>query len=164
VRNRIEYIVGDAIEGFNPVHDVCRLVINAAVKKVCQMGYCIDNFDLALAYKRDEAREAIADIVSIAAGEQMLAEKLQVARDYSELEVDVTRLIAQEGITSLGTEYLRPVHENSYHEVLQERPYYEVYGAEQVAAGRYRQVIRYRDHVFPIGEALKEFSRGLAVR
>jgi len=65
---------------------------------------------------------------------------------------------------SLATEYLRPVHENSYHQLLQERPYYEVYGTKQVAAGRYQQVIGYRDHVFPIGEALEEFSRGLAVR
>src|SRR5258708_7753143 len=60
VRNRIEYIAGDAIEGFNPVHDVCRLVINAAVKKVCRMGYCVANFDVALASKRHDAQEAMA--------------------------------------------------------------------------------------------------------
>jgi len=163
VHNRIEYIVGDAIEGYNPVHDICRLIINAAVKKVCQMGYCIANFDVSLAYQHDHAQKATADIVSIAASEQMLAEKLQVARDYSELAVDVNRIIAQEGVTSLGIEYLRPVNENSYQE-FQERPYYEVYGERQVAAGHYQQVIRYRDHVLPIGEALKDFSRGLAVR
>ena len=28
-----EYVVGDAIEGYNPAHDVCRLMINAAVEK-----------------------------------------------------------------------------------------------------------------------------------
>ncbi len=164
VLNRIEYIVGDAIEGFNPVHDVCRLIINAAVTKVCRMGYCVDNFDVVPAYKPDDAPKAMTDIVWIAAGERMLAEKLQVARDYAELAVEVNRIIAQEGIMSLATEYLRPVHENSYDQVLQERPYYELYGMKQVAAGRYQQVIGYRDHVFPIGEALKEFSRGLAVR
>src|SRR5258708_27379659 len=60
VHNRIEYIVGDAIEGFNPVHDVCRLVINAAVKKVGRMGYCVANFDVALASKRHDAQEAMA--------------------------------------------------------------------------------------------------------
>jgi len=163
VHNRIEYIVGDAIEGYNPVHDICRLIINAAVKKVCQMGYCVANFDVSLAYQLYHAQKSTADIVSIAASEQMLAEKLQVARDYSELAVDVNRIIAQEGVTSLGIEYLRPVNENSY-QVFQERPYYEVYGERQVAAGHYQQVIRYRDHVLPIGEALKDLSRGLAVR
>ena len=163
VHHRIEYIVGDAIEGYNPVHDICRLIINAAVKKVCHMGYGLANFDVSLAYQHDHAQKSTADIVSIAASEQMLAEKLQVARDYSELAVDVNRIIAQEGVTSLGIEYLRPVNENSY-QVSQERPYYEVYGERQVAAGHYRQVIRYRDHVLPIGEALKDLSRGLAVR
>ncbi|HXM51349.1 MAG TPA: hypothetical protein VN956_26130 [Pyrinomonadaceae bacterium] len=163
VHHRIEYIVGDAIEGYNPVHDICRLIINAAVKKVCQMGHCLANFDVSLAYQHDLAQKSTADIVSIAASEQMLAEKLQVARDYSELAVDVNRIIAQEGVTSLGIEYLRPVNENSYQR-FQEQPYYEVYGERQVAAGRYQQVIRYRDHVLPIGEALKDLSRGLAVR
>jgi hypothetical protein len=165
VRDRIEYIVGDAIEGYNPAHDVCRLVINAAVKKACQMGNCVENFDVLLAYKlADDALAAMTDIISIDADEQMLEGKLQAARDYSELAVDVNRVLAQEGIASLGTEYLRPVNEDLYNQVLQEPPYYEVYGEEQVAAGRYQQVIRYRDHVLPIGEALQEFSRGLAAR
>ena len=165
VRERIEYIVGDALEGYNPVHDVCRLIINAAVKKACEMGSCIENFDVLLADKlADPTQAAMTDIISIGADEQMLAEKLRVARDYSELAADVNRVLAQEGIASLGTEYLRPVNENSYNELLQEPPYYEVYGEKQVAAGRYQQVIRYHDHVFPIGEALQGFSRGLSVR
>src|SRR6185503_10487530 len=31
VSERIDYVAGDAFEGYNPMHDVCRLVINAAV-------------------------------------------------------------------------------------------------------------------------------------
>ena len=31
VAERIDYVAGDAFEGYNPMHDVCRLVINAAV-------------------------------------------------------------------------------------------------------------------------------------
>ncbi len=65
VLNRIEYIVGDAIEGFNPVHDICRLIINAAVTKVCRMGYCVDNFDVVPAYKPDDAPKAMTDIVCV---------------------------------------------------------------------------------------------------
>ncbi len=165
VHDRIEYIVGDAIEGYNPVHDVCRMIINAAVKKACEMGNCIENFDVLLADKlTDKTPAAMMDIISIAADEQMLAEKLRVARDYAELEVDVNRVLAHEGIASLGTEYLRPVNEVSYNELLQEPPYYEVYGEQQVAAGRYQRVIRYHDHVLPIGVALQGFSRGLTVR
>ncbi len=165
VRDRIEYVVGDAIEGYNPVHDICRLIINAAVKKACEMGNCVENFDVLLADKlAEETPLAATGIISIVVDERMVAEKLRVARDYSELAVDVKRVLAQEGIAALGTEYLRPVNENSYNLLSQEPPYYEVYGEKQVAAGRYQQVIRFHDHVLPIGEALHGFSRGLSVR
>lgn len=165
VRDQIEYIVGDAIEGYNPAHDICRMVINAAVKQACQMGHCIENFDVLLANRPvDDVPEAMADMISIVADEQMMAKKSLVAREYSELAVDVNRILSQEGITSLSTEYLRRVKESSYHEQWQEPPYYEVYGEKQVAEGRYQEVIRYRDHVLPIGEALQQFSRGLAYR
>src|ERR1700720_5053233 len=30
----IDYVVGDAVEGFNPGHDICRLIINAAVMRL----------------------------------------------------------------------------------------------------------------------------------
>lgn len=32
VQERIDYVVGDAIEGYNPSHDLCRAIINAAVE------------------------------------------------------------------------------------------------------------------------------------
>lgn len=163
-RDRIEYVVGDALEGYNPVHDVCRLIINAAVKQACQMGNCIENFDVLLAYKLDESPTAMAGYISIPVDARTAAEKLKVAGDYSELALDVQQVLAQEGIDSLGTEYLRPVNDNSYHQLLQEPPYYEVYGEKQVTAGRYQQVIRYRDHVLPIGDALQEFGRGITAR
>ena len=34
VRERVECVVGDAEEGYNPSHDICRLVVNAAVRLV----------------------------------------------------------------------------------------------------------------------------------
>ena len=35
-----------------------------------------------------------------------------------------------------------------------ERPYYEIHGERQVAAGYYRDVIRYREHLLPLADAL----------
>src|SRR5215510_7026920 len=32
LRERIEYVVGDATEGYNPAHDICRFVINASIE------------------------------------------------------------------------------------------------------------------------------------
>lgn len=166
VDHQIQYVVGDAIEGYNPAHDVCRLLINAAVERVRQIGNSIDNFDVLLAYKLgDYPLSTMSEAISIDANEQMQSRKLQAARDYSELEVDVNRILDQEGIDALITEYLRPVNEGSYQFPSREPPYYEIYGEKQVAAGRYQQVIRYRDHVLPIAKGLRRFaeSKGLAL-
>lgn len=53
----------------------------------------------------------------IDADDQMLSQKLQAARDYSELSVDVNRIVEREGIDELRTEYLRPVSEDSHNGV-----------------------------------------------
>ena len=45
----IRYIVGDAIEGYNPTHDVCRLMINRAVREATkQSGITIENYAFPL--------------------------------------------------------------------------------------------------------------------
>lgn len=156
--DRIAYVVGDAIEGYNPAHDVCRLVTNAAVKRSCQMGHCIENFDVLLAYKPEDcSAEGVTDVMSIEMDEQMLSQKLRAAREYSELEVDVNRILEQEGVGSLRTECLRRVNEDSDNGVAGP-PYYEVHGEAQVAAGHYEQVIRYREHVLPLAYALREYA------
>ncbi len=87
----------------------------------------------------------------------MLSQKLQAARDYSELAVDVHRILDEEGIDSLRTECLRRVTEDSGDGHFKEPPYYEIYGEQQVAAGYYQEVIRYREHVLPIARALRQY-------
>ena len=161
VRNRIEYVVGDAIEGYNPAHDVCRLIIDAAVKKAFQMGHRVENFDVLLAGKSaDRAAETLTDAISIEVDGETLSRKLQAVHDYSELAVDVRRILDEEGTDSLRTECLRRVTEGCGDGKLKEPPYYETYGEKQVAAGYYQQVIRYRDHVLPIAQALRQFVAG----
>jgi hypothetical protein len=160
VRNNVEYVVGDAFEGYNPAHDVCRLVINAAIKKACLAGHCIDNFDMLLVNKAsDHCRPNPTDMIWIEVNEHVLVEKLQAARDYSELNVDINRILEKEGVDSLRTECLRRVFDESSNELFKEPPYYEVYGETRVAAGYYQEVIRYRDHVLPIAEALGNLSK-----
>lgn len=158
VRDQIEYVVGDAIEGYNPAHDLCRLIINAAVNKASQMGHCVESFDVALAGKSaDMSAEELADSISIEVDDEMLSRKLQAARDYSEMAADLHRILDEQGIDSLQTERLRRVKEDSGDAQSNELPYYEVYGEKQVAAGYYQQVIRYREHVLPIAHALRRF-------
>jgi hypothetical protein len=161
VSDQIDYVVGDAMEGYNPAHDVCRLIINAAVDKACQMGHCVENFDVRLAGKSaDLSAEELADEISIEVDDGTLSRKLQAARDYSEMAVDLHRILDEQGIDSLHTERLRRVKGDSGDVQINEPPYYEVYGENQVAAGHYQQVIRYREHVLPVARALRRFVEG----
>ena len=158
VRDQIEYVVGDAIEGYNPAHDLCRLIINAAVNKASRMGHWVENFDVVLAGKSaDMPVQELPDSISIEVDDKMLSRKLQAARDYSEMAVDLQRILDEQGIDSLRTERLGRVKEDSGDVQINEPPYYEVYGEKQVAAGHYQQVIRYREHVLPLAEALRRF-------
>src|SRR5262245_11254695 len=49
VVERISYVAGDAFEGYNPMHDVCRLVINAAVTVAQRsLGHQMRNLEFSL--------------------------------------------------------------------------------------------------------------------
>lgn len=49
VRDRIDYVVGDAAEGYNTVHDICRVLIGAAVELAAiRHDRRIQNFDFAV--------------------------------------------------------------------------------------------------------------------
>ena len=49
VSERIDYVVGDAAEGYNTVHDICRIIIGAAVELAARRhGRLIRNFDFAV--------------------------------------------------------------------------------------------------------------------
>jgi hypothetical protein len=137
------------------------MLVNAAVKKTFGMGICVENFEVLMAHKDDDlVSGAMSGVISIDSDREAQALKLKTAREYSELTPDVNRILAQEGTGALGIEYLRPVSDDCADFRSKEPPYYEVYGAKQVATGRYQQVIRYRDHILPIAEGLRRFAAG----
>jgi hypothetical protein len=68
------------------------------------------------------------------------------------MAAEVTRALEASGAEAFRVECLRPAT------VAPERraqpPFYEQYGQRQVAAGLYRDVIRYDQHVAPVKHAL----------
>jgi len=158
VREQIDYVVGDAIEGYNPAHDVCRLMINAAVEIANrQLHQPVLNFEISLTSQSDKLRERTDGEVWLDLDEASLLKKLKAAQAYSGMAAEVDRILSEEGIPALQTERLRPV---SYitRDGFAETPYYEIHGAKQVEAGRYSQVLRYNEHVRPLEEALRRYS------
>lgn len=160
VSREVDYVVSDAIEGYNPAHDVCRLIVDAAAEIASRSANrAIASYDTLLA--RGNYSQAPGADVRIELDDELLARKLQAVREYSELAAEVDRILKSEGKDCLRTECLRQVRRSELNvSFLTQPPYYEQYGEKQVTAGYYSEVLRYRDHVHPLAEALKEFAAG----
>jgi hypothetical protein len=161
VNSQIDYVVSDAIEGYNPAHDVCRLIVDAAAEMASRSANRpIASYDTLLA-RGESDYSAVAAVVPIELDDDLLARKLRAVREYSELAAEVDRILEREGKDCLRTECLRQVRRGELNgSFLTHSPYYEQYGEKQVAAGYYSEVLRYRDHVYPLAEVLREFAAG----
>lgn len=181
VSERIEYVAGDAEERYNPAHDICRMIINAAVALVGRKEKKeIKNFDFTLVGRPDEGIDTHGgSAIRIELDGAALARKLEAARNYPELQTEVSSALAgagsvgfqehpdlarQVGQTPSGAgpqdfavEYLRPIDTEFALALSSEvkTPFYELYGERKVLSGHYDRVLRYRDHVRPLAEAIQ---------
>lgn len=185
VRENVAYVAGDAIEGYNPIHDVCRVVINAAVELASRASLrAITNRDfLLLTRHHTQSVEVRASAIWITLDDDLLARKLAVARAYPELkgEVDArldkktleqmqafpelsarfdSAVTSEMGSEAYRVECLRLVSRPRGNGEAKEVPFYERYGELLVAAGTYDRAIRYRDHIVPLAEAIWRFVDG----
>ena len=150
-REEIAYVVADALEGYNPAHDLCRYVTNAAVRLLAAQGVDLDNFDLIAGDARDQTGPHHGISIDVDLG--VLEEKIALALAYTELQADVHRIISGEGIESLKTECFRLNSDST--DTLPAPPFYEMHGRRQVVAGFYAQTIMYEQHIRPIADALR---------
>jgi len=182
IREKILCVAGDAVEGYNPAHDVCRLIINAAVEMASRaLGERVANFEFTLVGRPDECREdERASALWLQLDDAAFARKLTAARNYPELAAEVEAalsgaasvglrahpdLAASSGLNRVAVadtsasgetfrvECLRPARE--FGQEFGVVPFYEQYGERQVAAGYYTRVLRYHEHMLPLAEALR---------
>jgi len=161
VEGEFDYVAGDRAEGYNPVHDVCRYVIDAAVELANRRrGASISNYDFMLAgIDRSRPADSLESELTLELTDDELSQKLDAARSYDELSADVDEMLRLGGVEGIRTETLRPVQRAPFDECVNvERPFYETYGEKQVAAGHYQTVLRYREHVLPLANALRQYS------
>lgn len=179
LRERIDCVAGDAEEGYNPAHDVCRLVVDAAVRLLERAtGTAVANYDFTLVAPPGRCPEALrADAVWLKLDEAALSRKLTAARNYPELQAEVEAALSGAGSVGLrehpdiaarsGSDFggagandftiecLRPVDgRRALTPPFAGRPFYEEYGERQVTSGHYSRVLRYREHVLPLAAAL----------
>lgn len=160
IEKQIECVAGDALEGYNPTHDLCRIVINLAIHFASkQIGYTIKNYMFPLV-AHPSPKNFPSDSLYITLSEKEFIHKIEVSRSYAKnvkgmLVSEIDQAIIQYGKDAFRNEIL--FTDNTSACLAQcniEKPFYESYGEKQVAAGHYKQVIRYHEHIAPIIRAI----------
>jgi hypothetical protein len=154
----VEMVIGDAMEGFNPLHDLCRALIDGTVAEIRRRtGRIVANYAYALDVFADEADGGGVRADGDRGGElrlvldhEALERKLAAATAYPEMRVEVEAALGRFGAAAFSTEVLRPAGAQPRLEAFALRtPHYETIGAQRVGEARYAEVIRYREHVLP---------------
>jgi hypothetical protein len=203
---RIEYVVGDAAEGYSVAHDICRIMIGIAVELAQQVhDHQIENFDFNVVGAPDECPEELRDeAIWMDLDDDAFSHKIKAALDYTpklaadveaalrgapfqgirrfsepklagEVDLEVSASMHEElearptlkarlrhiiegvPLDAFRIECLRPVGNRSGADWPGDEPlFYELYGERLVAAGRYQKVIRYREHMLPLAEAMRK--------
>jgi hypothetical protein len=146
----VTQIVADALEFFNPMHDLCSCLAQHVSMQLLGSGaielltYPIERPDLLNAdpnhvYALDDAA---------------LRRKLDAAAEYHELTAEVERRRIS-AIEHLAVERLFSVDINRvWPRLAPEEPFYEKYGRDKIERGTYAELITYADHVRPLAAML----------
>jgi AcrR family transcriptional regulator len=163
----IEYVAGDAVEGYNPSHDICRMIVGAAIAKIGrETGRVVQNFDFLLVGRPEECpAEMQPDAIHLVLDDAELDRKLAAARGYTELARELEMALERADLDAYRHEWQRPVAISSGHDGFgSQRPFYETYGEKMVAQGRYSDVLRWDQHMRPLADALRRHGEGAAHR
>jgi hypothetical protein len=156
VEEQIDLVASDPAEGFNPTHDLCAAIAARAARIAsAARGVPVDHVTFVL-LGPPTVDDPPAQAVVLTLDASALADKLAEARRYAALtggalvgELDA--MIALYGEAAFRTEFFVPARvPETFAGFAHEAPYYEKHGEKQVAAGRYTDVIRYREHLQPI--------------
>jgi hypothetical protein len=161
VERGAETVVADGIEGFNPSHDLCRLVADAAVRIASRRsGRAMSSYDYLLEGRPDACLGNGSGSLRFELDDEALERKLAAARSYPEMRLEVERAFELHGSGAFRFECLRLADpEADVESLVVEPPFYESYGERQVAAGHYPRVLRFREHFLPLARALRELGR-----
>lgn len=155
----VQLIAGDALEGFNPAHDLCRYLIDAVVVRLRREGRDLSSYAFALdappggGGPRGRVCHELSD--------DAFARKLDSARSYEGLQDEVRRALSSHGEAAFRQEVFWAADDAFV--MPPGTPAYERYGEDRHAKGVYGAVIRQQVHIAPLVDALRHFAAGEAV-
>jgi AcrR family transcriptional regulator len=143
----IDIVAGDAAEGHDPAHDLCRVLVDAATGIAAQLKPTIRNFEFSLMGTRQARATGLRQRIE---GDAWLR-KLDSCRAYAEPIEEVERLTATDGDEALRDECLRlatPWAINNRQNVLYAA------GKERIAA------VHFQEHMLPVAGAMQRYVSG----
>jgi len=151
----VTVVAGDDAEGYNPTHDVCRMVVDAAVALArCSQPEPIANLAFMLMDRPGHVGPGHATRVQVALDAAALERKIAAALRYPEMAGEVAYARKTWGDDAFRIEAFRRVSTGELWAPGDAPPFYEQYGRQQVEAGKYAEVIRYDEHIRPLASAL----------
>lgn len=155
IHNPVRGVVTDAAEGYNPTHDLCRVMAGAAVALASRtLGRAVPLYEYVVTADRRACVEgSCGGTVARRLSDAELERKLDAAAEYEELAAERRLSIERDGVEAYRVECLHAV-DAAPPSPPAGLPYYERHGEARVRARRYGRVIRYHDHVRPVEEAV----------
>lgn len=182
-RQRFDYVACEAVEGYNPTHDLCRFITGAALARANRMSdHQTLGYEVNLIQRRRSHEDAPQeDSVWLRLDDDALGEKMRTMRahphlrdevsagldglnipafrKYPELAAELQSRVDEMGPEAFRVEHLRRM-KDEIPVMTAEAPFYERYGEMLVRSGRYARAIRYDEYIAPIVEVLRRFAEG----
>ncbi len=148
-QGHFDTVVADQAEGYNPSHDLCRVLANCLVQELQRAGVSVRNLEFPLiGHSCDPARQIDAQTEVSLSGDE-LHHKLSVMRLYAKqtspvLEQELQTMLGTYGEASFAKEclYLASQTPYEFNELPSILPEFERIGQERFRAGIYQHVIR----------------------
>jgi hypothetical protein len=153
-RARVQAVVIDAAEGYNPVHDVCHWIGRSAVAIARRLGAAIELFELDLVSRPDGTGDGIRLVLD----DEAFRRKLETVASCDALKSEVEAAFERYGRDAFRVEFLRRLSADAHPPAASWIPFYEQVGEARVREGRYGSVLRYKTHVRPVIERLRTLS------
>lgn len=158
----ITTVVADEAEGYNPSHDLCRVLANRLTARLARAGRTVVNLEMPLVGHPCDPWRWPGARVEVRLTPEQAVWKLTQMRDYARrcspvLEAEVEKMIDEFGREAFATECLFDATRTPYEDGLCPAlaPHFEQVGEQRHAAGVYQDVIR-SSHVLRCVEAVCE--------
>lgn len=159
-----EVVFADAFEWYNPVHDLCPLLVDAAI----ETGEIVSlsnprRYDLPLGFQTTpQQRTSVPDdpdffTLKYLLSEQQSQRKRDVLTNLATIDASVREATSKWKRERLELEIYRPVPPERDYRIAPPRDAWKTYddhGLDNVRHGRYQQAILFHKHYAPLAEAL----------